>query len=114
MLPSRAANGRAALGTPNSLARSHHDAGHRAVSNAPNDGGRWRIHTYARRVSRLDRITSSPEICFGKPTIRGLRYPVESILALLAGGMSVEEVLADYEDLRRDDVLAAVEFGLAK
>ena len=62
-------------------------------------------------MSRLDRITSNPEICFGKPTIRGLRYPVENILELLAGGMSVDEVLADYEDLERDDVLAALEFG---
>lgn len=43
--------------------------------------------------------------------IRGLRYPVENVLELLAGGMSVDEVLADYGDLERDDVLAALEFG---
>jgi len=62
-------------------------------------------------VSRLDRITSDPEICHGKPTIRGLRYPVENVLELLAGGMTVDEVLADYADLERDDILAALEFG---
>lgn len=62
-------------------------------------------------MSRLDRITSDPALCHGKPTIRGLRYPVENILELLAGGMSVEEILADYEDLDRDDILAALEFG---
>lgn len=73
-----------------------------------------RVHTYARRVSRLDRITSNPEICFGKPVIRGLRYPVENILELLAGCMSVDEVLADYEDLERDDILASVEFVLSR
>lgn len=62
-------------------------------------------------MTRLDRITSDPSICHGKPTIRGLRYPVEDLLDLLASGMSVEEVLGDYEDLERDDLLAALEFG---
>lgn len=62
-------------------------------------------------MSRLDRITSDPEICHGQPTIRRLRYTVESILELLAGGMTIDEVLADYPDLERDDILAALEFG---
>ncbi|MBI5876014.1 MAG: DUF433 domain-containing protein [Chloroflexi bacterium] len=58
----------------------------------------------------LDRITIDPAISLGKPTIRGLRYPVESILELLSSGMSTEEILADYEDLERDDILAALAF----
>ena len=62
-------------------------------------------------MSRLSRITSDPEVCHGKPTIRGLRYPVADVLQLLAGGMTVDEVLADYPDLERDDVLAALEYG---
>jgi uncharacterized protein (DUF433 family) len=62
-------------------------------------------------MSRLDRITSDPEICHGQPTVRGLRYTVESLLELLSAGMSVDEVLADYPDLERDDVLAALEFA---
>ena len=66
---------------------------------------------YARGVSRLDRITSDPGVCHGRPVIRGLRYPVADVLQLLAGGMSVDEVLADYADLERDDVLAALEYG---
>ncbi len=45
------------------------------------------------------RITSSPDICHGKPCIRGLRYPVEFVLELLSSGMTNEETLADYEDL---------------
>lgn len=49
----------------------------------------------------LDRITLNPEICHGKPTIRGLRYPVETILELLSAGMTTEEILADYEDRAR-------------
>lgn len=62
-------------------------------------------------MSRLDRITSDPSICHGTPTIRGLRYPVENLLELLAAGMTIDEVLEDYPDLERDDLLAALEFG---
>jgi uncharacterized protein (DUF433 family) len=56
-------------------------------------------------------ITMDPEICHGKPTIRGLRYTVETILELLSSGMTTEEILADYEDLEREDILAALDFA---
>lgn len=59
----------------------------------------------------LARITVDPEICHGKPCIRGLRYPVESILEYLAGGGSVERVLEEFHDLERDDILACLEFS---
>jgi uncharacterized protein (DUF433 family) len=59
----------------------------------------------------IDRITIDPNICHGKPTIRGLRYPVETILELLSSGMTVEQILADYEDLERDDILAALAYA---
>ena len=59
----------------------------------------------------LSRITVDPEICHGKPCIRGLRYPVESILEYLAGGDSVEQVLAEFPDLERDDILACLELS---
>lgn len=59
----------------------------------------------------LSRITVDPEICHGKPCIRGLRYSVESILEYLAGGDSVEQVLAEFPDLERDDILACLEFS---
>jgi len=59
----------------------------------------------------LERITIDPEICHGKPCIRGMRYPVEVILELLSGGMTPEEILADYEDLEREDILAALAFA---
>lgn len=55
-----------------------------------------------------DRITIDPAICHGKPCIRGLRYPVENVLEWLAGSMTIEEILADYEDLTREDILAAL------
>ena len=59
----------------------------------------------------LDRITMDPAIAHGKPVIRGLRYPVETLLELLSSGMTIEEILADYEDLERDDILAALTFA---
>jgi uncharacterized protein (DUF433 family) len=59
----------------------------------------------------LSRITVDPEICHGKPCVRGLRYPVETILEYLAGGDSVEDLLAEFPDLERDDVLACHEFS---
>jgi uncharacterized protein (DUF433 family) len=59
----------------------------------------------------LARITIDPEICHGKPTIRGLRYPVGMILDLLSGGMSESEILADYDDLEAEDIKACLAFG---
>lgn len=59
----------------------------------------------------LNRITMNPSICQGKPCIRGLRYPVEMLLDLLSAGMTIDEILADYEDLEREDLLAAIAFG---
>lgn len=61
--------------------------------------------------NRLERITIDPDICHGKPTIRGLRYPVETILELLSSGMTIEEILKDYEDLEREDLLAVLAFA---
>jgi uncharacterized protein (DUF433 family) len=58
-----------------------------------------------------ERITIDPLICHGKPTVRGLRYTVESILELLSSGMAIEEILADYEDLEREDVLAVLDYA---
>ena len=47
----------------------------------------------------LGRITIDPDICHGKPCVRGLRYPVETLLELLSAGMTAEEILSAYEDL---------------
>lgn len=62
-------------------------------------------------ISYLDRITIDPDLCHGKPCVRGLRYPVESILELLHSGMSYDEILEDYEDLEREDLLAVLAFA---
>jgi len=41
-----------------------------------------------KHVSRLDRITSDPEVCHGQPVVRGLRYPVQTLLELMSSGMT--------------------------
>lgn len=61
--------------------------------------------------SLLNRITIDPEICHGKPCIRGLRYPVEMILELLSSDMSPEGILHDYDDLSEDDLKACMLFA---
>ena len=59
----------------------------------------------------LSRITIDPAICHGKPCVCGLRYPVEVLLELLSSGMTLDEILDDYEDLDREDLLAVLEFA---
>ena len=59
----------------------------------------------------LQRITLHQDICHGKPCIRGLRYPVEFILELLSSGMTIEEILADYDDLEAEDIQAVLLFA---
>ncbi len=62
-------------------------------------------------MTRLERITMDPAVCHGSPCIRGMRYPVELIIDLLASGATSEQVIVDYADLELDDVLAALEFA---
>jgi uncharacterized protein (DUF433 family) len=59
----------------------------------------------------LNRITIDPQIAHGKPVIRGLRYPVELILELLSSGMTIDDILTDYEDLEREDILAVLAYA---
>ena len=59
----------------------------------------------------LKRIVINPEICHGKPCIRNMRYPVETILELLSADMSIEDILADYEDLEKEDILAVLKYA---
>ncbi len=59
----------------------------------------------------LSRITIDPDVCHGKPCIRGLRYPVEAMLEYLAGGDSIDDLLVDFPDLEREDLLACQAFA---
>lgn len=73
-----------------------------------------RAHEYMRKHEmndKLERITIDPQICHGKPVVRGLRYPVEMLLELMSAGMTTDEILTDYEDLEREDLLAALSYA---
>jgi uncharacterized protein (DUF433 family) len=63
------------------------------------------------RHPQYPRITINPEICSGKPCIRGMRFPVTTLLGYLAGGMTIDQILGDFSFLEMDDVLQA--FGFA-
>ena len=59
----------------------------------------------------LKRITVDPDQCFGKPCIRGHRIWVSLILDMLADGMTMEDVIENYPDLEREDILACIAYG---
>jgi uncharacterized protein (DUF433 family) len=63
------------------------------------------------RENLLSRISIDPNICFGKPCIRGHRILVSLILVLLAGGATIEELLEEYSGLEREDILACIAYG---
>ena len=60
----------------------------------------------------LARITLDSAICHGKPTLRGMRYPVEGVLGWLSAGMTTEQILEDYPDLEADDIFAALAYAV--
>jgi uncharacterized protein (DUF433 family) len=62
-------------------------------------------------MDRHDRIVCDPEILMGKPTIRGTRISVALILGWLGRGWSIEQILENYPQIQRDDVLAALSFA---
>lgn len=62
-------------------------------------------------MNRLSRITIDPEICHGKPCIRGMRWPVEVIINLLSSGMTIEQIIGDHPELKKEDVLASLEYA---
>ncbi|ERM84500.1 hypothetical protein P872_25425 [Rhodonellum psychrophilum GCM71 = DSM 17998] len=59
----------------------------------------------------IKRITIDPEIAHGKPTIRNTRYAVSYILEYLAGGDSIEDLLEEFKDLEKEDVLACLAYA---
>ncbi|MFN8344867.1 MAG: DUF433 domain-containing protein [Spirosomataceae bacterium] len=61
----------------------------------------------------LSRITLNPNVGHGKPTVRNTRYLVEGLLEYLAAGDSIEEVLEEFPDLVKEDLLACIQYALA-
>jgi uncharacterized protein (DUF433 family) len=62
-------------------------------------------------MAAIDRITVSPDVCSGRPCIRGLRIRVKDVLDLLAAGAAREEILADHPYLEPEDFVAVLEFA---
>jgi uncharacterized protein (DUF433 family) len=62
-------------------------------------------------MSELHRITTDPNVCGGRPCIRGMRVRVKDVLDLLANGASAEEILSDYPYLEPEDIKAALEYA---
>ncbi len=69
------------------------------------------IEQHVTRDELLDRISINPNVCFGKPCIKGTRIWVSLILDFLASGMSQEEVLKDYPGLTALDIQACLAYG---
>lgn len=64
-----------------------------------------------RRDRILERISFNPNVCFGKPVIKGTRLWVSLILDFLSNGDSIETILKEYPHITREDVLACIAFG---
>jgi len=62
-------------------------------------------------MNSIERITIDPEICHGKPCIRGMRWPVEVLLDLIASEMTWEEILEDHPELEREDIIASLNYA---
>ncbi len=62
-------------------------------------------------VELMDRITVNPDLCGGRPCVRGMRIRVSDVLDLLAAGLSVDDVVVELPDLERDDIAACLRFA---
>lgn len=62
-------------------------------------------------MNLLERITIDPNICHGKPSIRGMRWTVEMIIDLLGSGMTNDEIIEDHPELENEDILASLKFA---
>jgi uncharacterized protein (DUF433 family) len=63
------------------------------------------------QATNFERITVNPNQMEGMPCVRGLRIPVATVLKMLAGGMSEQEILAEYPDLEQEDIRECLRFA---
>ncbi|MGO1193062.1 MAG: DUF433 domain-containing protein [Nesterenkonia sp.] len=83
-------------------------------------GGRqtrgWQAYSFRRKlgVMEFDRITYDPEIMGGQPVIRGMRFPVKTVVRMTAGGMSFSQILEEHPSLQEEDIRQALEYAAAR
>jgi uncharacterized protein (DUF433 family) len=68
-------------------------------------------HSLKISMEYLERITIDPQICHGKPCIRGMRWPVEVVLDLLGSEMTIPEIIEDHPELEKEDILASINYA---
>jgi uncharacterized protein (DUF433 family) len=59
----------------------------------------------------LDRIKIDPEVCEGKPTIRGMRITVDFVLKLIGDGYTADDIVQEYPELQKEDIFQAARYG---
>lgn len=64
-----------------------------------------------KKMNLLTRITIDPQICHGKPCIRGMRWPVEVTIDMLGAGMTIEQITEDHPELEKEDILACLQYA---
>jgi uncharacterized protein (DUF433 family) len=62
-------------------------------------------------MKQMSRITIDPEICHGKPCIRGMRWPVEVILDMLSSEMTINEIIMEHKELEKDDIIECLNYA---
>jgi len=62
-------------------------------------------------MEKLDRITINPAVCLGQPTVRGMRITVSIILKMIANGKSIEDIIAAYPELEKEDIIQAIKYA---
>ena len=62
-------------------------------------------------MNHLNRITIDPNICHGKPCVRGMRWPVAVVLDLIESEMTFEQIITDHPELEREDILACLTYA---
>ena len=62
-------------------------------------------------MNLLSRITIDPQICHGKPCVRGMRWPVEVVIDMLGAGMNIEEILEDHPELEKEDIFSCLQYA---
>ena len=72
---------------------------------------RYPKHIGGKAMEQLDRITQQPEVMGGRACVRGMRVTVGMIVGMIGSGHTIDEVLADYPYLEREDILQALRYA---